>query len=232
MENFWTDLRYGVRMVFRTPTLSSVSILTIGLGIGLVTFTFSVVYGAVLRPIPVRDADRFVAVGGTQPAEGNSGMSFPMADFVEFRDQSTVFDSLAASYDGTVNIAGDDGPPARFDGAFMTGNGLEILGVPPHLGRTFQPGEDRPAAEGTVVLGYDVWRNHFGADESIVGSRARVNGESMTIIGVMPPGFRFPFDQEIWLAYRGEWEGLPRRDGNFFQLYGAPSRGRNDGGGA
>ncbi len=220
MENFWTDLRYGVRMLFRTPTLSSVSILTIGLGIGLVTFTFSVVYGAVLRPMPIQNPDRFVVVSGTEPAAGNWGMWMPMADVVEFGGQSTVFETFAASYDGTVNIAGNDGPPARFDGAFVTANGLEILGVPPHLGRTFRAGEDRPGAEGTVVLGYDVWRNYFGADESIIGTRARVNGESMTIIGVMPPGFRFPFDQEIWLPYRGDWEGQPRRSGQFFQPYG------------
>jgi predicted permease len=220
MENLRTDLRYGVRMLFRTPTLSSVSILTIGLGIGLVTFTFSAVYGSVLRPMPVRDPERLVVVEGLEPESGNWGMYWPMADYVEFRDQSTVFESLAAGYAGTVNVAADDGPPQRFDGAFMTANGLDILGVSPHLGRTFRPGEDRPEAEGTVVLGYDVWRNRFGADEDIIGRRVRANGESMTVIGVMPPGFRFPFDQEIWLAYRGEWQGLPRRDGNVFQLYG------------
>jgi len=220
MENFWTDLRYGVRMLFRTPTLSSVSILTIGLGIGLVTFTFSIVYGSVLRPIPVRTPDRLVSIAATLPERGVTRMSFPMADLVEFRQQSTAFEAVAGGYDGTVNIAGDDGPPQRFDGAFVTANGLDILGVPPFLGRTFQPGEDVPGAEATVVLGYDIWRNHFGADESIVGRRVRANGESATIIGVMPPGFRFPFDQEIWLAYRGEWEGLPRRSGDFFQAYG------------
>lgn len=220
MENFWSDLRYGVRMLFRTPTLSSVSILTMGLGIGLVTFTFSIVYGAVLRPVPVRDADRLVVVTATIPERGVDRMSLPMADFVAFRDQSTAFETLAAAYAGTVNIAGDEGPPQRFDGAFMTANGIDILGVPPFLGRTFQPGEDVPGAEGTLVLGYDVWRNQFAADEAIIGRRVRANGENMTIIGVMPPGFRFPFDQEMWLAYRGEWEGLPRREGSFFEAYG------------
>jgi len=220
MENFWTDLRYGVRMLFRTPTLSSVSILTIGLGIGLVTFTFSVVYGAVLRPMPVRNPDRFVVVEGLQPEVGNRGMWWPMADHMEFREQATVFEDLAAAYEGTVNIVGDDGPPERFEGAFVTANGLEILGVPPHLGRTFQPGDDRPEAEGTVVLGYDVWRNRFAADESVIGRRLRVNGESMTVIGVMPPGFRFPFNQEIWLTYRGRWEGLPRGQTQYVQPYG------------
>ena len=168
MENFWTDLRYGVRMLFRTPTLSSISILTIGLGIGLVTFTFSIVYGAVLRPMPVRDADRLVSIAGTMPERGFDGMSMPMADLVAFRDQSTAFETLAGGYNGTVNIASDEGPPQRFEGAFMTANGLDILGVPPFLGRTFQPGEDVPGAEGTVVLGYDVWRNDFAADESVI----------------------------------------------------------------
>ena len=220
MENFWTDLRYGVRMLFRTPTLSIVSILTIGLGIGLVTFTFSVVYGAVLRPLPVRDPERFVVIEGTEPATGGFGMWFPMADIVAFRDQATVFESLAATYDGTVNIAGGDGPPERYDGAFVTANGLDILGVPPHLGRTFQAGEDQPGAEGTLVLGYDLWRNRFGADASVLGSRVRINGESMTIIGVMPPGFRFPFNQEVWVAHRDDWRSRPRRDGQTLQPYG------------
>ena len=220
MGNLWTDLRYAIRMVFRTPTLSVVSILTIGLGVGLVTFTFSIVYGAVLREMPVRDAERFIALMGTIPERDVNQMSLPMADFVAFRDQSSSFEGLAAGYQGTVNIAHDEGPPERFDGAFVTANGLEILGVPPLLGRTFSAGEDEPGTEGTVVLGYDVWRNSFNADESIIGDAIRVNGESMTIIGVMPPRFRFPFDQEIWVAYRGAWEGLPRRSGNFFQAYG------------
>ena len=225
MENLWTDLRYAVRMLFRTPTLSIVSILTIGLGIGLVTFTFSIVYGAVLRDIPVRDADRFVAISATWPERDIDRMSMPMADFVAFRDQSSSFEGLAAGYDGTVNIAHDEGPPERFEGAFVTANGLEILGVPPVLGRTFQPGEDEPGAEGTVVLGYDVWRNSFAADEAVIGDSIRVNGESMTIIGVMPAGFRFPFDQEIWVAYRGAWEGEPRRSGSFFETWGHLSEG-------
>lgn len=220
MENFWTDLRYGVRMLFRTPTLSLVSILTIGLGIGLVTFSFSVVYGSVLRPMPVQDPERLVVIEGVEPATGDWGMYWPMADYVEFRDQTTVFESLAAGYTGTINITGEDGPPERFDGAFLTANGLEILGVPPHLGRTFQPGEDRPEAEGTLVIGYDVWRNRFGGDASVIGRRVRANGEGMTIIGVMPPGFRFPFDQEVWLPYRADWQGVPRGQGNVFQPYG------------
>jgi len=220
MENLWTDLRYGVRMLFRTPTLSIVSILTMGLGIGLVTFTFSSVYGTVLRDMPVRDPGRIVSLHATDLERGASQMSLPMADFVAFRDQATSFEGLAAGYQGTVNIAGNEGPPERFDGAFMTANALGMVGVPPYLGRTPREGEDVPGVEGTVVLGYDVWRNHFGADESVIGRTVRANGESMTVIGVMPPGFRFPFSQEIWLAYRQDWEALPRREGNFFEVYG------------
>jgi predicted permease len=220
MNDLWADLRYGARMLFRTPVLSLVSILTIGLGVGLTTHTFSVVYGSVIRGIDVRDHDRFVMLAGTMPEQGVEAMSMSMHDFDDFRRQVTSFEALAGVSQGTVNVAGNEGPPERFDGGFVTANGLEVLGIPPRLGRTFRPGEDEPAAAGTVVLGYDVWRTRFASDESVIGRALRVNGESMTVIGVMPPGFRFPFDQEIWLPISSDWAAAERGQTQYVSVYG------------
>ena len=220
MGDLLGDVKYAVRMVVRTPILSAVSILTIALGVGLTTHTFSVVYGSVIRGIDVRDAERFVVVHETIPERGVDGMWIPMHDLAAFREQAASFEELAGSYDGTVNVVFDDGPPQRFDGAFVTANGLSVLGVEPHLGRVFEQGEDSPTAAGTMVLGYDIWRNYFGGDASVLGHSYRVNGESMTVIGVMPPKFRFPFDQEIWLPYRVDWAAEPRRTGSSFSVYG------------
>ena len=220
MDGLLLDLRHGFRMIFRTLLLSVVAILTIGLGVGATSFAFSVVYGTLVRGLPVRDADRLMVVSEANPAEGDEGMWLPFHDYVDFRDQQTSFEHLAGGYNGTVNVAGDEGPPERYRGAFVTGRMLEMLGVPPVLGRTFRDGDDLPGAPALAVLGFDVWRNRFGGDPDVVGKTARVNGETATIVGVMPDGFHFPFNEHIWLPLRVDPEGFERREGTSLLVAG------------
>ena len=134
MSGLLSDIRFGFRMLVRTPLLSVVAVLNI-------------------------------------------------------RDRQTVFRDLGAGTSGTINISGDAGPPERFQGGFVTANAFDGLGVPPLIGRSFQEGDDVPGAPGLLLLGFDVWTNRFGADANIVGTTARVNGETATVIGVMPEGF-------------------------------------------
>jgi predicted permease len=213
MSDLLQDIRYGLRMVFRTRLLSMVAILTIGLGIGSATFAFSVVYGALLRGLPVRNADRLMMVTEAQPADAVDGLYVPIHDYQDLRDQQTSFEQLAAGYPGTMNLAGDEGPPERVSGGFVTAGMLSMLGVEPLHGRGFVEGDDGPGKPALVLLGYDLWRNRFAADSGVVGHTARVNGESATIIGVMPPGFGFPVNQDLWVPLRIDPDALPRRGG-------------------
>lgn len=213
MEGLLKDLRLGFRMLLRTRLLSLVAVLTIGLGVGATSFAFSVVYGTLGRDLPVRDAERLMVVTETRPEEGIDQLSIPHHDYLDFREQQNTFESLGAGYSGTINLGGEEGPPERFQGGFVTAGMLEQLGVRPVLGRTFREGDDRYGAPPLVLLGHDVWRNRFASDPAVVGRTARVNGEVATVIGVMPAGFGFPFDEDLWVPLRVNLDSLPRRGG-------------------
>jgi len=211
MNALLDDLKAGFRMLVRTPLLSAVSVLTIGLGVGGVTFAFSVLYGALLRPIPVQSPERLVSVFATRPADNVDRMSPDLHDYLELRREQTSFEGLSASYSGTVNLAGEEGPPERYQGTFVTVGMLSMLGAQPLHGRTFRPGDDTPGGPPVVVLGYDAWRTRYAEDPGVVGRSVRVNGESGTIVGVMQQGFRFPFNQDLWVALRDDAATMPRR---------------------
>ncbi len=225
MATLMSDLRYGLRMLVRTPMLSLIAVLTIALGVGLTTHTFSTVYGSVGRGLAVEGADRLVVVNETIPARNIQQTDVPIHDLLDFRAQATSFEFLAGFYQGTVNLAGEEGPPERYQGGFMSDNALSDLGVPPMLGRTFRDGEDLPGASPVMVLGYDVWRNRFGGDPDIVGKTVRTNGVATEIVGVMPDGFRFPFDEDLWVPHRQDPDATARRDGMYFSVFGRLAEG-------
>lgn len=200
MSSLLADLRLGVRMMGRTPGLSITAVLTIAFGIGLTTHMYSSVDGTVMRGLPVPDADRLVAVDQRSQERGIVQGSFPYLDYLALSEGASGLEKVAGYYQGTVNLAGEGSSPERFQGAFMTANALEIVGVQPILGRVFLEGEDGPDVERRVVLSYHVWQNRFAGDPGIIGRTVRANGVSTEIIGVMPEGFRFPFFEDMWLT--------------------------------
>jgi putative ABC transport system permease protein len=220
MGTLWSDIRYGIRMLLRTPVLSLAAVTTIALGIGLTTHTFSVVYGAVLKGLPYEGADRLVNIDRTNPSEGFFDMSAPIHDFVDWREQQTVFEDLAASRQGTVNIADVDLRPQRYDGAFVTAATFSQVGVQPILGRTFQEEDDTGHTPPTIILGYDVWQTRYGGDPDIIGRTVRANARPTTVIGVMPPKFRFPFAEDVWMPMGLDPVQIPRGEGYYVQTFG------------
>jgi len=197
-----SDLRFAFRMLIKTPTLSLVAIFTIALGVALTTHTFSSVYGTILRGLPVPGEDRLMYVSQSRPDLGFNGMQLSMHEYEDLLEQQTSFEDLAAFYQGTINLAGDDAPAERFSGAFMSANAFSHLGVEAQFGRTFLEGEDAPDASPVAVLGHRVWQNRFSGDPAILGRFVRLNGQTTEIIGVMPEGFAFPFDEDIWVPHR------------------------------
>ncbi|MBT8338171.1 MAG: ABC transporter permease [Gemmatimonadetes bacterium] len=220
MATLWSDVRYGFRMLLKTPLVSVVAIITVALGVALTTHTFSSVHGAILRGVPVPGHERLTYIGATRFDLGIDDMELSIHDFQELREQQTAFDDLAAFSQGTVNLAGDDAPPERFAGAHVSDNFFELAGVRPAMGRTFRAGEDDFGAALTAVIGYHVWQNRFGGDADIVGRTLRLNGETAEVIGVMPEGFRFPFLEDIWIPHRTNVAALRRGAGRDFDVFG------------
>ena len=220
MTSLLSDLRYGVRMLLKTPLVSVIATLTIAMGITLTVHTFSIVYGTVMRGLPLPNDDRLMQILQNNTEAGFQGMSLGIHDYLDSRDQSDTFEELGTYYRGTVNLDGDDQPPERYEGAFVSANALSLLGVPPLLGRTFVAGEDSSDAEASIVIGYAVWRNRFGGDPNIVGRTLRINGETGAVLGVMPEGFRFPFNQEVWIPHRAEVDEEVNRGGGRFETFG------------
>jgi predicted permease len=197
------DLRHAVRMVRAQPGLAAAAILALGLGVGLTTLMWSIMYGAMLRPLPFAEADRYVWVARAFPSRGLERAVITFADYDAMRRRQTSFAGLAAYASGTVNVSGDGAPAERFQGTTITPNGLAMPGVRPLLGRLFTADEGTAGGPLAVILGYDAWRTRFAGDSTAVGRTLRINGVSAEIVGVMPRGFRFPVEEDLWLPMRG-----------------------------
>jgi predicted permease len=196
----------------------------VALGVGLTTHTYSTVYGTVIRGIVVPDADRFIAVRERDVERGYDNGGIPYRDFLDLQAQTSGLESVAGVYDGTINLAGDDAPPERFEGAFVTANALSVVGIEPLLGRVFREGEDGVGATPRIVLSERVWRNRFAADPTVIGRTIRANGSATEIIGVMPGSFAFPMQADLWLPVPYDANADARRT-QFLTVFGRLAEG-------
>jgi len=227
MTGLMTDVRYAMRMLFKHPAVSGLSVVALGLGIGLTAVMFSIVYGALMRGLPFENGDRIVAVHRSNPSIGTERMGVSVHDYLDWREQqSGSFTHLAALYEGTVNVRWSD-EPERFRGAFVTANTFPALGVQAQIGRTFNEDEDEPGSAATVILAHHVWMDRFGGDPAALGQIVKVNGEQATIIGVMPDGFQFPSRQDVWVPLRMNAMEIPRDEGTWLSVFGPLAPGRD-----
>jgi len=194
IDTFFQDLRYGLTMLRRNPGFTIVAVLTLALGIGATTAIFSVVNAVLLRPLPYRDPDRLALVFNA------SGQ-----DFLRWRDQSKAFESMSAFNFGTTDFTGS-GEPERLAVASVSTDLFATLGVAPALGRAFTPADDRVGGEPVVVLSDSFWRRRFGSDPQVIGRALTIESldwpytpQRWTVIGIMPPGFRFLGDVDLWM---------------------------------
>jgi putative ABC transport system permease protein len=199
MDTFLMDLKYGIRMLVKTPGLTIVSILTVALGVGLTTHTFSSVYGSVLRGLDFDRGTTLASLTQEVVSAGERGGSVPYLDVLDWREQQTSFRGLAALQQGTVNVADAGNPPERYNGAFVSANLFDQVDGVPIMGRVFNESEDAGAGEPVVILGYDVWQDRYAGDPNILGRVIGANGRLATVVGVMPEGFHFPFQEDVWL---------------------------------
>ncbi len=203
------DARYGLRLLVRSPGYTLVAALSLGLGIGINTMTFSGVNSILLREVPIEDPARVVAVGTLDARNANVPMPVSRPNFLDFQSKNEVFAGLTAFQPMPIALSAGAGEPEVVGGVMVAGNYFDVLGVKAILGRTFLPDEDRtPGTHLVAVLSYEAWQRRFGGDRAIVGRTVMLNRHAFTVVGVAPAGFRGvnPFGRPVaWvpsMAYR------------------------------
>ncbi len=219
MRDWLRDVRYAGRMLGKSRGQTIVAVVALGLGIGLATTAFSIAWGVIFRGLPFPDADRIMDLSARDAAHPESRNQVDLHDFVDWRARQTSFESLVGYDDGTINLSGAE-RPERFDGAQMTANAFDGLGVRPFLGRAFLPGDDRPGTPVVVVLSHWLWKSRYDGDPRVIGRSIRANGRPATIVGVMPPGFAFPFRQRVWVSLKLDLARAPRGKAEPLGIYG------------
>ncbi len=235
MGSLWQDLRFGLRMLVKSPGLTAIAVLTLALGIGANTAIFSLTDQILLRVLPVSHPEELVVLRSPGPfsgstwADSDSAMSFSYPMYKDLRDRSPVFSGLLAKFSVDLSVAGQ-GRTERGRGELVSGNYFQVLGVRPFLGRVFSmDDETAPGANPVAVLSYGYWTRHFGGDSGILNKQLSVNGADITVVGVTQPGFAgvqvgsVP-DMFIPITMKPQmtpnWNGLPDHSSRWLAILG------------
>jgi putative ABC transport system permease protein len=219
MNTLLADIRFGFRMLLKSPTVTFVALLALTLGIGANTAIFSVVNGVLLRTFPYHEAERLVIVWEKSPRRDQNTIN--LANFSDWKEQNQVFTDMAVFSDRGVNLTGD-GEPEEVTGQFATTNLFSVLGSNPVLGRTFTNDDGRDPQTRVIVISYALWQRRFGGDKNIVGRHLSVNERPSTIVGVMPATFGWHIQRgtqasnpaDIWIPFQIT-NDLRQRGGRF-----------------
>ena len=200
MDTLVQDIRYALRMICKSPGFAAVAVLTLTLGIGANTAIFSVVNAALLRPLPFKDPKQLVQIWHVPPAKSFPGMtmfSVSAANYVDWHNQNRTFEKMAIYAYSGLNLTGK-GQAEALTAAAVSQDFFSVLGSEPMLGRTFSPDEDESGHGNVAILGYGLWQTHFGSDRGVIGQQISLNGQSYTVIGVMPRRMRLPSWAQLW----------------------------------
>ena len=231
METIFQDLRYGFRMLAKKPGFTFVAVVALALGIGANSAIFSVVNSVLLRPLPFKAPDQLMIVWEDSAKYGFPKDTPAPANFIDWRDQNQVFDTLAAVASQTFNLMGT-GEPEKIEGQRVSAAFFPMLGVEPILGRSFLAEEDKAGAGRVVIMNYGLWQRRFGSDPDIVGKPVTLNGQPYTVVGVMPKDFRFPDpfqsageDNALYVPIAFSSEEASTRGGHYLIVYGRAKSG-------
>jgi predicted permease len=201
MDTLIKDTRFAVRWLLKRPAFTAVAVLTLALGIGVNTAIFSAVDSVLLRPLPLKDPERVVAIWEHSLGIGIARNEVAPANYFDLRNQTQSFEGVGAFGDESINLSGA-GEPEHLEGQLVSANVFTLLGVQPALGRTFSPEEDQVGQHRVVVLSDALWQRRFNRDPAVINRNLMLNGESFTVVGVMPRGFFFPVrESELWIPW-------------------------------
>jgi putative ABC transport system permease protein len=218
------DLTYALRFLRKRWTFTTVAVVVMALGISLTATMFAIIEGVVLGGPDYRDLDRIVYLETTLP-QSQFFQSVRVHDYMDWDEQQTVFDDMAAYYGTSVILSGDGNRAEGFRGSRVSSSTFSLLGVAPYMGRVFTPDEDYVENSNVVVLGYHIWANRYDRDPDLIGKTLRLNARPMTVIGVMPDGFRFPEDHDMWLPLSVDPNAIARGEGQGLQVIARMSSG-------
>ena len=211
IETVWQDVRTGVRALVHSPVFTVVTVLSLALGIGANTAIFSVVNGLLLRPLPYPESEQIVDVWHTPPQQSFPGLdkfSVSPANYLDWKAQSTVFEQTAVYTDTAFSLS-TSSDPLPLIGGVVSSDFFSVLRSNAIQGRTFTPDEEQPGRDQVVVLGHKLWQRAFGANPNIIGQTLTLNSRSFTVVGIMPAGFEFPREAELWVPLA--WDDNDRK---------------------
>jgi len=218
MTTFMADIRFGLRMLLKSPTVTIVAIVALMLGIGANTAIFSVVNAVLLRSFPYADAEKLVLVWEKRQGGRTDQNVINLANFTDWKNQNQVFSDMAVFFDRSLNLT-SDGEPEEVPGQIATVNLFSGLGTYPLLGRTFAADDTRDNQSSVVIISYALWQRRFGGDSGIVGRQITLNNRQNTVIGVMPANFGWHIQRgteaskpaDIWVPFQISNDLITRR---------------------
>jgi putative ABC transport system permease protein len=202
----WQDIRYGARMLLKSPTYTAIAVAALALSIGANTAVFTAANALLLRPLPVENIDRLIVPVTLR--EGFDPFGSPFLEYAAYRDRAHCFASGGIARALSFNLTGR-GEAERVRGASVTAGYLSTLGTKPVLGRTFLDAEDRPGGPRVALISYALWQKHFGGNVDVVAQSLVLDGRSYNIVGVMPAGFDLPGMADVWVPLQTNIDSLP-----------------------
>ncbi len=209
MSSLLFDVRYALRSLWRSKGFALVAVLCLGFGIGVNTTIFSILDGVLLKPFPYARPEQLACVGLIEEHSDNDP-ALSYLDLRDWREGTTAFSGLGAVQGRSLTVVDGAGEPARYIGAAVSADMFSVLGIAPAVGRNFNGGEDAPAAGGAVILSDSLWRSRYHGDPAVLGRTVTVNAMPRVVVGIMPVGFQFPTNQQLWIPLASEAAKEPR----------------------
>jgi predicted permease len=197
--SLWHDVRLAFRLLVKDKWFTAVAALALALGIAVNTTVFTFANAVVLRGLPFTDPASIVAIGMTDARGRQVGVS--RLDFLDWRDGARSFAHLAALTGASLNVSEQGRPAEQYNGTYGSANLFELIGQRPQLGRDFAAADDSPGAEPVVILSDSVWKSRYAGDRAVLGRAIKVNDRVCTVVGVMPPEMKFPFNNDMWMPF-------------------------------
>jgi putative ABC transport system permease protein len=219
---FLDDVRFGLRTMAKSPAVTIVSVLTLGIGIGVNATVFTLSNAVLLKGFPFDRNDRVLYMGerDTTRAQRFGAVSYP--DFRDWRARVKSFEGLAAATGMRATLSDQSAPPESYQATRISANGFRLIGQKPVIGRDFTDADEARGAPAVLVLSYGLWERRYGKDPRVIGRTIRFNSHPATVIGVMPKGFVFPFNEDLWiqLSPMGDDAAFEKRESRFLIAYG------------
>jgi predicted permease len=230
LETAARDLKYGLRMLQRSPGFAALAVLTIALGIGANSAIFSVINGVVRKPLAYPKPDQLMFITSQFPTLNFDKFWISPPEYFDLTEQMRSFSQIGAYTTGAMNLS-DGEQPERVNAAFMTANMFDVLGVKPIRGQPFTKEQDLPNADPVVVISHELWSRSFGAEPSVVGRRVQIQGRQRTIVGIMPPGFDLHDSRsQLWIPLGLDPSNRQNRGSHFLYLVGRTKEGVTEAG--